>query len=263
MVSSTFYYFIVTTAMNKIVSHDEWLDARKAFLKKEKEFTSLQDQLSQQRRNLPWEVVNKEYVFEGQKGKQTLSELFDGRSQLIVYHFMFDPSWEEGCPHCSFWADNFNGIIVHLNHRDVTMIAVSRAPYSKLAAYQKRMGWDFDWFSSYETDFNFDYHVSFTQEELAKNEAYYNYATQASPSPELQGVSVFIKDSGGRLFHTYSTYARGIDMLNVAYHYLDLVPKGRDEDGHDFPQFWVRRHDEYGKTFRSWLDPSAYEVSIS
>lgn len=139
MVSSTFYYFIVTTAMNKIVSHDEWLDARKAFLKKEKEFTSLQDQLSQQRRNLPWEVVNKEYVFEGQKGKQTLSELFDGRSQLIVYHFMFDPSWEEGCPHCSFWADNFNGIIVHLNHRDVTMIAVSRAPYSKLAAYQK--GW--------------------------------------------------------------------------------------------------------------------------
>jgi predicted dithiol-disulfide oxidoreductase (DUF899 family) len=263
MVSSTFYYFIVTTAMNKIVSHDEWLDARKAFLKKEKEFTSLQDQLSQQRRNLPWEVVNKEYVFEGQKGKQTLSELFDGRSQLIVYHFMFDPSWEEGCPHCSFWADNFNGIIVHLNHRDVTMIAVSRAPYSKLAAYQKRMGWDFNWFSSYETDFNFDYHVSFTQEELAKNEAYYNYATQASPSPELQGVSVFIKDPGGRLFHTYSTYARGIDMLNAAYHYLDLVPKGRDEDGHDFPQFWVRRHDEYGKTFRSWLDPRAYEVSIS
>jgi predicted dithiol-disulfide oxidoreductase (DUF899 family) len=248
------------TAMNKIVSEEEWIEASKTLLKKEKEFTVLRDQLSQQRRDLPWVAVDKEYVFEGQNGKQTLSELFDGRSQLIVYHFMFDPSWEEGCPHCSFWADNFNGIIVHLNHRDVTMIAVSRAPYSKLAVYQKRMGWDFKWFSSYDTDFNFDYHVSFTQEELAKNEAYYNYITQASPGPELQGISVFFKDSKGRVFHTYSTYARGIDMLNVAYHYLDLVPKGRDEAGHDFPQFWVRRHDEYGKTFRSWLEPRAYEV---
>jgi predicted dithiol-disulfide oxidoreductase (DUF899 family) len=243
------------TAMNKIVSEEEWIEASKTLLKKEKEFTVLRDQLSQQRRDLPWVAVDKEYVFEGQNGKQTLSELFDGRSQLIVYHFMFDPSWEEGCPHCSFWADNFNGIIVHLNRRDVTMIAVSRAPYSKLAVYQKRMGWDFKWFSSYDTDFNFDYHVSFTQEELAKNEAYYNYITQASPGPELQGISVFFKDSKGRVFHTYSTYARGIDLLNVAYHYLDLVPKGRDEAGHDFPQFWVRRHDEYGKTFRSWLVP--------
>jgi predicted dithiol-disulfide oxidoreductase (DUF899 family) len=251
-----------TTAMNKIVSEKEWVEARKALLNKEKEFTALRDQLSQQRRDLPWVPVTKDYVFEGQNGKQTLSELFDGRSQLIIYHFMFDPSWDEGCPHCSFWADNFNGIIVHLNHRDVTMIAVSRAPYSKLAAYQKRMGWNFKWVSSYGTDFNFDYHVSFTKEELAKNEAYYNYIEQASPSPELQGVSVFFKDSQGRVFHTYSTYSRGIDMLNAAYNYLDLVPKGRDEAGHDFPQFWVRRHDEYGKTFHSWLDPRAYEVQV-
>jgi predicted dithiol-disulfide oxidoreductase (DUF899 family) len=246
---------------HKIVSEEEWVEARKALLKKEKEFTALRDQLSQQRRDLPWVAVNKEYVFEGQNGKQSLSELFDGRTQLLVYHFMFDPSWEEGCLHCSFWADNFNDIIVHLNHRDVTMIAVSRAPYSKLAAYQKRMGWDFKWFSSYHTDFNFDYHVSFTQEELAKNEAFYNYNFyKPFPSPEREGVSVFFKDSRGRVFHTYSAYARGIDMLNVAYHYLDLVPKGRDEAGHDLPQFWVRRHDEYGKTFQSWLQPRNYEV---
>ena len=230
-----------TTAMNKIVSRRRMGRGSQGTSQEGKGVHCLRDQLSQQRRDLPWVAVNKEYVFEGRNGKQTLSELFDGRSQLIVYHFMFDPSWDEGCLHCSFWADNFNGIIVHLNQRDVTMIAVSRAPYNKLAAYQKRMGWDFNWLSSYDTDFNFDYHVSFTQEELAKNEVYYNYVAQASPSPELQGVSVFFKDSSGRVFHTYSTYSRGIDMLNVAYHYLDLVPKGRDEAGHDFPQFWVRR----------------------
>jgi predicted dithiol-disulfide oxidoreductase (DUF899 family) len=218
---------------HKIVSEEDWVETRKALLKKEKEFTTLRDQLSQQRRDLPWVAVNKEYVFEGQNGKQTLSELFDGRSQLLVYHFMFDPSWKAGCPSCSFWADNFNGIIVHLNQRDVTMIAVSRAPYSNLAEYQKRMGWDFKWFSSYDTDFNFDHHVSFTQEELAKNEAFYNYTVyRPSSSAEHVGVSVFFKDPAGRVFHTYSTYARGVDMLNVAYHYLDLVPKGRDEVGH-------------------------------
>jgi predicted dithiol-disulfide oxidoreductase (DUF899 family) len=160
---------------HKIVSENEWIEARKSLLKKEKELTILRDQLNQQRRELPWKEVNKEYVFEGPNGKQTLPELFDGRSQLIVYHFMFDPSWEAACLHCSFWADNFNGIIVHLNQRDVTMIAVSRAPYSKLAAYEKRMGWDFKWVSSYDTDFNFDYHVSFTPEELDRKEAFYNY----------------------------------------------------------------------------------------
>ena len=161
---------------------------------------------------------------------------------------MFDPTWEAGCSSCSFWADNFNGIIVHLNHRDVTMITVSRAPYSKLAEYRNRMGWNFKWVSSYNTDFNYDYHVSFTQDEFAKNEAFYNYLAYAPRkvnTADREGVSVFYKDPAGRVFHTYSAYARGIDMLNVAYNYLDLVPKGRDEAGHDFPQFWVRRHDEY------------------
>jgi len=232
---------------HKIVSKDDWIEARKALLKKEKEFTILRDQLSQQRRKLPWVAVNKEYVFQGPNGKETLAELFDGKSQLIVYHFMFDPSWEAASLHCSFWADSFNGIIVHLNQRDVTMIAVSRAPYSKLTKYEKRMGWDYKWVSSYDTDFNFDYHVSFRPEELDRKEAFYNYNLQDSNSSEREGVSVFYKDPAGRVFHTYSAYARGIDMLNVAYHYLDLVPKGRDEVGHEFPQFWVRRHDEYGK----------------
>jgi predicted dithiol-disulfide oxidoreductase (DUF899 family) len=232
---------------HKIVSENEWIEARKALLKKEKELTILGDQLNQQRSELPWKEVNKEYVFEGPNGKQTLRELFDGRSQLIVYHFMFDPTWEAACLHCSFWADNFNGIIVHLNQRDVTMIAVSRAPYSKLAVYEKRMGWDFKWVSSYDTDFNFDYHVSFTPEELDRKETFYNYNLQDTHSSEREGVSVFYKDPADRVYHTYSAYARGIDMLNVAYHCLDLVPKGRDEAGHEFPQFWVRRHDEYGK----------------
>ena len=232
---------------HKVVSSDEWIAARKQLLIKEKEFTRLRDQLSQQRRDLPWEAVNKEYVFEGPNGKQTLPELFDGRSQLVVYHFMFDPGWDAGCPHCSFWADNFNGIVVHLNHRDVTMIAVSRAPYSKLAAYEKRMGWNFKWVSSHDTSFNFDYHVSFTPEELARKEAFHNFTTQPPPGSEVVGISVFYKDETGKVFHTYSTYSRGVDMVNGAYHYLDLVPKGRDEAGQRNPQFWVRRHDEYGR----------------
>ncbi|HEV8713900.1 MAG TPA: DUF899 domain-containing protein [Candidatus Binatia bacterium] len=230
---------------HKVVSREEWLVARKEHLAKEKEFTRLRDQLSQQRRELPWVKVEKEYIFDGPNGKQTLPELFDGRSQLIVYHFMFGPSWEEGCQHCSFWADNFNGIPVHLNHRDVTMIAVSHAPLSKLAAYQKRMGWTFKWVSSSETDFNYDYHVSFTPEEMEKGEMYYNYEVRKVPREESVGISVFCKDQNGSIFHTYSCYARGVDMLNGAYHYLDLVPKGRDEAGLSFAQAWVRRHDRY------------------
>ncbi|MGA8911794.1 MAG: thioredoxin family protein [Nitrososphaeraceae archaeon] len=232
---------------HKVVSRNEWLKARKTLLKKEKEFTILRDQLSQERRNLPWIAVDKEYLFEGPKGKETLSELFDGRSQLIVYHFMFHPSWDAGCSSCSFWADNFSEIIVHLNERDVTMIAVSRAPYNKLAAYEKRLGWNFKWVSSYNTDFNFDYNISFRPEEIAKKEGMYNFTIQDPHNTEREGVSVFYKDSEGRIFQTYSAYARGIDMLNVAYHYLDLVPKGRDEASKEFPQFWVRRHDEYEK----------------
>jgi len=236
---------MATIQDHPVVSHQEWLSARAAFLVKEKVFTQLRDELNRQRRELPWESVDKEYVFEGAGGTQALPELFDGRSQLIVYHFMFDPAWEAGCPHCSFWADNFNGIAVHLSQRDVTMIAVSRAPYPKLAAYQKRMGWDFKWVSSSGTDFNFDYRVSFTPEELEKKATVYNFATLHPGMLEREGASVFYKDPTGRVFHTYSTYARGIDMLNAAYHYMDLAPKGRDEGGRN--QFWVRRHDEYGR----------------
>lgn len=230
-----------------VVSHTGWIAARQQLLDSEKEFTRLRDQLSQQRRDLPWEAVDKPYVLDGARGKQSLAELFDGRSQLIVYHFMFDPSWDEGCPHCSFWADNFDRIIVHLNNRDASMVAISHAPYGKLVAYKERMGWSFDWLSSATSDFNVDYGVSFTPEQWANKTAIYNYTMPVDGENEREGVSVFYKDEGGHVFHTYSAYARGIDMLNVAYHYLDLVPKGRDEAGHDDPQFWVRRHDEYGR----------------
>ena len=230
---------------HKVVSESEWIEARKELLKEEKEFTILRDQLSQQRRDLPWVQVNKEYVFDGPNGKQTLSELFDGRSQLIIYHLMYDPTWDTACPSCSFWADNFNDIIVHLNQRDVTMIAISKAPYGKIDKYKKRMGWDFKWVSSFDTDFNRDYYVSFTSEELEKKEGFYNFTIQNPSVSELPGVSVFYKDPSGKIFHTYSAYARGIDILNNTYNYLDLVPKGRDEDVYDFPMEWVRRHDEY------------------
>ena len=232
---------------HQIVSKNEWIKARKVLLQKEKKFTELRDQLSQQRRDLPWVAVDKEYVFDGPNGKQNLSDLFDGRSQLIVYHFMYGPNWDAGCPSCSFWADNFNEIVVHLNQRDVTMIAVSRAPYSKIDAYKKRLGWDFNWVSSFDTDFNRDYYVSFTEEELEKKEGFYNFTIQDPSVSELPGVSVFYKDSSGKIFHTYSAYARGIDIMNNTYNYLDLVPKGRDEDSYDFPMAWVRRHDEYSK----------------
>ena len=232
---------------HQIVSKNEWITARKVLLQKEKEFTELRDQLSQQRRDLPWVEVDKEYVFAGPNGKETLSELFDGRSQLIVYHFMYDPDWDAGCPSCSFWADNFNNIIVHLNQRDVTMIAVSRAPYSKIDAYKKRLSWDFKWVSSFDTDFNYDYYVSFSSEELEKKEGFYNFTILNPTVSELPRVSVFYKDLSGKIFHTYSAYSRGIDILNNTYNYLDLVPKGRDEDGYEFSMAWVRRHDEYGK----------------
>ena len=229
----------------RVVSREEWLMARKELLVKEKEFTQLRDQLSQQRRELPWVQVDKEYTFDGPKGKETLSELFEGRSQLLVYHFMFGPSWDEGCPSCSFWADNYNGIIVHLNHRDATLVTISRAPLDQLDAYRKRMGWSFKWMSSFGTDFNRDYHVSFTPEELEKGAMYYNYKITKFGREEAPGISVFCKDKEGNIFHTYSCYARGLDMLNGAYHLLDLVPKGRDEAGLSYPQAWVRRHDKY------------------
>jgi predicted dithiol-disulfide oxidoreductase (DUF899 family) len=230
---------------HRVVSRDEWIAARKEFLAKEKEFTRMRDQLSQQRREMPWARVDKNYIFDGPDGKVSLAELFAGKSQLIVYHFMFDPSWDAGCKSCSFWADNYNPIIVHLNHRDANLVAVSRAPLAKLQAYRKRMGWSFKWVSSSENDFNYDYHVTYTPDELAKGEGYYNYRMGKTISGEMPGISVFHKDADGNIFHTYSTYERGLDMLNGAYHIMDLLPKGRDEKGLEFTQEWVRRHDEY------------------
>lgn len=227
---------------HKVVSRAEWIEARKAHLAKEKEFTRLRDQLSQERRDLPWEKVDKDYVFDGPNGKVRLADLFEGRSQLIVYHFMFDPAWTEGCKHCSFWADNFNSIIIHLNHRDTSMAAISHAPLEKLEAFKKRMGWGFKWLSAYNSDFNYNYHVSFKPEEMGKD-VDYNFSTQKGNMTELPGISVFYKDETGTIFHTYSCYARGLDMLNVAYHYIDLTPKGRDEGGK--PQSWVRFRDRY------------------
>jgi predicted dithiol-disulfide oxidoreductase (DUF899 family) len=228
-----------------VVSREEWLSARTALLAKEKEFTQLRDDLSRQRRELPWEKVDKTYIFDGPSGKETLAQLFGKRSQLVVYHFMFSPDWNEGCPHCSFWADNFNGIDVHLNHRDVSFVAISRAPLAKLKAFKKRMGWTFKWVSSGQTDFNYDYQASFTPKEILSGAVFYNYSKTKMDMSDREGVSVFYKEKSGAVFHTYSSYARGIDMLNGAYHFLDLAPKGRDEDRLKFTQEWVRYHDKY------------------
>jgi len=226
-----------------VVSGPEWLAARRVLLAKEKELTRARDVLSRERRELPWEAVTKTYEFDGPNGKETLADLFAGRSQLVVYHFMFAPEWDEGCPHCSFFADHFNGAIAHLNQRDVTMAVVSRAPFAKLSDYEKRMGWSFKWVSSGEGPFNYDYHVSFTPEEAAGKPCFYNYAMHVDDHSDREGLSVFFKDGGGAVFHTYSTYARGIDLLGTTYNILDMVPKGRDE-GDEGPS-WVRRHDEY------------------
>jgi predicted dithiol-disulfide oxidoreductase (DUF899 family) len=225
-----------------VVVHEDWLAARIELLAREKDFTRLRDELSRQQRALPWERVEPEYVFDGPAGKETLADLFDGRSQLVVYHFMFPPEDDEGCPSCSFWADSFDANVIHLNARDVTFVAVSRAPLAKLDAYRRRLGWTFKWVSSGGNDFNYDYRVSFRPEE--QGEPVYNFGTIAPGFADREGMSVFYRDTSGEVFHTYSAYARGIDILNAAYNYLDLVPKGRDEGARG--QFWVRRRDEYG-----------------
>jgi predicted dithiol-disulfide oxidoreductase (DUF899 family) len=244
---------------HQVVTANEWIASRKELLRKEKEFTRLRDELSRQRRELPWERVEKEYVFDTPSGKEMLAGLFAGRSQLIVYHFMFGPGWEQGCPSCSFLADHLDGAAVHLANRDVTLVVVSRAPLAQIEAFKKRMGWRFKWVSSYGSDFNHDYHVSFTKDELAKGKVYYNYNLGEFPSEEAPGASVFHKDATGGLFHTYSSYARGLDILVGAYNYLDLVPKGRDEDSLDFTMSWVRHHDRYSDGY--FVDPKAqYEV---
>jgi predicted dithiol-disulfide oxidoreductase (DUF899 family) len=229
-----------------VVPQSEWIAARTELLRKEKEFTKLRDELGRQRRDLPWERVEKQYVFEGPKGKETLSDLFNGRSQLVVYHFMFGPEWSEGCPSCSFLSDHIDGALAHLNHHDVTLLAVSRAPVSKIEPFKKRMGWHFPWVSSFGTDFNFDYHVSATQAELAEGEMYYNYRVFKSRGEEQPGISVFYKDKSDndRIYHTYSTYARGGDLLIGTYNYLDLTPKGRNETNPNHID-WVRHHDKY------------------
>ena len=229
----------------QIVSADQWLAARRALLAREKEFTRARDALSAARRALPWEKVETDYVFEGARGSVTLADLFRGRGQLIVYHFMFGPDWAAGCKSCSFWADNFDRIVVHLNARDTNLVAVSRAPYERLAAYRERMGWSFEWVSSLGNAFNRDFAVSFPEHETQGNN--YNFGTQHFGGVEAPGISVFVRD-GAAICHTYSTYARGLDMLNGAYHLLDLVPKGRDEAGLSFTMEWVRRHDEYNNT---------------
>lgn len=230
---------------HKIVSRDEWLRARKALLAEEKEFTWLRDRLSAERRALPWVKVETPYLFDGPQGKQTLPDLFDGRGQLIIYHFMFGPGWDHGCPSCSFLADHFDGVVIHLAHRDVTLAVVSRAPYPEIAAFKGRMGWRFPWVSSFGSDFNHDFQVSFSKEEIARGKANYNYAMTGFPSEEAPGVSVFAKDEAGEVFHTYSSYARGLDILIGTYNFLDLVPKGRDEDELAFSMSWVRHHDRY------------------
>lgn len=230
---------------HQVVSQEQWTEPRQALLEKEKEFTRLRDELSRQRRELPWTKVENNYVFDSPAGKETLGDLFAGRSQLLIYHFMLGPGWEEGCKSCSFLADHFDPAIVHLAHRDVTMLVVSRAPLNQLQAFQKRMGWKFKWVSSYNSDFNFDYGVSFTQDALDRGLAYYNYRLQKFGSTEAPGLSAFYRDQNGDLFHTYSAYARGLDILVGTYNYLDHAPKGRDEDGLAFTMSWVRHHDRY------------------
>jgi len=228
----------------EIVSEADWLVARKDLLTREKEFSRQRDALSAARHSLPWVKIDKKYVFDGPKGKETLAELFDGRSQLIVYHFMFGPDWEEGCKSCSYLADHFDGANWHLPNRDVTFVAVSRAPLAEIEPYKKRLGWRFKWLSSHGSDFNFDYHVSATEDEKAKGKMFYNYKMDELMSDEMPGLSVFYKNENSEVFHTYSTYARGLDMLVGTYNFLDLVPKGRDENS-DSTMDWVRRHDRY------------------
>ena len=240
---------------NRVVDSEQWLEARKQLLQREKEFSRLRDDLSRQRRELPWQKVEKPYVFEGPNGKESLADLFDGRSQLIVYHFMFGPDWSEGCKSCSLLADHYDPAIVHLEQRDVTMVTASRAPLASLEAFKKRMGWSFKWVSSLGSDFNWDYDVSFTPEALEKKELYYNYSKGFFPSEEGPGLSVFAKDGDGEVYHTYSTFARGLDILIGAYNLLDLTPKGRDEQDLPYGMAWVRHHDRYG-------DPTAKDPYV-
>jgi len=230
--------------MNKLVNAAEWRTVRLQLLDEEKVFQKARDALAIKRRALPWHKIDSDYVFETEDGKKTLPELFGAASQLLVYHFMFHPDWEAGCKSCSFWADSYNGSVAHLAARDVTLTAVSRAPLRALLNYRQRMGWSFPWVSSAGSTFNFDFGVSFTAEQIAAGEADYNYRLAGGRPEELPGISVFVRE-GNDVFHTYSTYARGLDPYNATYQLLDIVPKGRDEAGLMYTQEWIRRHDEY------------------
>jgi len=235
----------MSTVKHQVVSKDRWLAERKALLAREKALTRLRDQVARERRALPWVRIEKDYVFDTPEGRRTLAELFQGRRQLLVQHFMLGPGWEQGCPSCSFMADHTDGMNVHLAHRDVTFVAISRAPLAEIERFRRRMGWQFKWVSSNANDFNFDFGVSFTPEEKVRNEVTYNYGRQPFESEELPGISVFYKDDAGELFHTYSTYRRGVEVMMGAYNLMDLTPKGRDEDNLSYGMEWVRHHDRY------------------
>jgi len=226
-----------------IVSPEQWTPLRKELLRKEKELTRLRDRLNAERRELPWVRVERNYFFEAPGGKVSLADLFGGRSQLVIYHFMFGPDWKEGCPSCSFVSDHIDGTLAHLAARDVTMVMVSRAPLAKIEAFKKRMGWRFVWVSSYDSNFNPDFHVSFTKDEMAQGKVNYNYTMQQFPSEEAPGISVFYRNAVGDVFHTYSAYGRGVEQLVGTYMILDMVPTGRDEDHLGFTMEWVRHHD--------------------
>jgi predicted dithiol-disulfide oxidoreductase (DUF899 family) len=233
---------------HKIVSRQEWIEARRAHLAHEKEFTRARDRLSEERRALPWVRVDEPYAFDSADGRKSLADLFKGRSQLIVQHLMYPPEWEEACKSCSLWADGFERIVPHLAARDTTLAAVSRAPLSQLLPFKQRMGWTFDWVSSAGSDFNYDYGVSFTPDEVKSGAKVYNFGTSGFHIEEAPGISGFYRNEAGEIFHTYSCFARGLDMMNAAYHYLDLTPLGRHEEGLSHPMAWVRLHDQYQPT---------------
>lgn len=230
-----------------LVSRSEWKVARKKLLLAEKALTEALDAVAAQRRSLPWVAIDKNYVFEGPNGKETLDELFGGKKQLVVYHFMFGPDWEEGCPSCSFWADSFNGTAAHLAARDTAFVAISNTSLKNIEAYQQRMGWQFKWLSGLGTDFNRDFHVSFTPEEIDSGSVEYNFEHRKPMGSESAGLSAFVRTDDNRIAHSYSCYARGLDIFNAAYQILDLTALGRNEGDLEFTQAWVKRHDQYGE----------------
>ena len=231
--------------MATIVNDEQWLAARQQLLEEEKALQRSRDAVAKKRRELPWRKIDQDYRFEGENGTVTLADLFGAKSQLFIHHFMYHPDWDEGCKSCSFWADQYDAVIPHLAARDVALACISRGPLEKLLAYRDRMGWSFPWYSSAGSSFNYDFNVSFTPEQVAAKDGIYNYRQVTWLAEELPGFSTFIKDGEGNVFHTYSTYSRGLDPLNATYQVLDLVAKGRDEDDLEFTMGWLKRHDEY------------------